>query len=166
MREELLVSSPAFVDMERMPDEYTGFGEDVSPELRLENVCAETESMVVIMDDLDIPVRGILNHWVIWNISRTEVIPRAIPAGENVVLSEKEKAKSLRSAVQGVAYGKHRYRGPKIPFFLKNMHRYVFRVYCLDAYLELPASARKRDVEKAMEGHILQSGSLTGTYQL
>ncbi len=164
MREALFISSPAFADMERIPDEYTGFGEDVSPELRLENVCEETESIVVIMDDLDIPIRGILNHWVIWNIPRTEIIPKAIPAGETVVLSE--KVKTLRNAVQGVAYGKHRYRGPKIPFFLKNKHRYVFRVYCLDAYLELPATARKRDVEKAMEGHVLQAGNLTGMYQL
>jgi Raf kinase inhibitor-like YbhB/YbcL family protein len=52
--------------------------------------------------------------------------------------------------------------GPCPPF---GTHRYFFKVYALDAELSLRADARKRDVEKAMEGHVLAKGELIGLYR-
>ena len=54
------------------------------------------------------------------------------------------------------------YGGPCPP---TRPHRYVFRVYALDGRLSLEPGAGKADVEKAMEGHILAWGQLTGQYR-
>ncbi|MDO4315665.1 MAG: YbhB/YbcL family Raf kinase inhibitor-like protein [Oscillospiraceae bacterium] len=68
-------------------------------------------------------------------------------------------------AAQGTAYGRNRYRGPKPPFFVLTPHRYVFRFYALDCRLELDGAAGRRTLVRAMDGHILQQGSLLGTYR-
>jgi phosphatidylethanolamine-binding protein (PEBP) family uncharacterized protein len=71
----------------------------------------------------------------------------------------------LGNAIQGVGYGKNRYRGPKQPVFVRNMHRYIFKFYVLDCFLDLDVNSRKADLLKAMKGHIIQQGSITGTYK-
>ena len=43
-------------------------------------------------------------------------------------------------------------------------HRYFFKLYALDVPLKLKAGAQKRDVEAAMEGHVLATAQLMGTY--
>lgn len=72
----------------------------------------------------------------------------------------------LGCANQGLAYGKHRYQGPKQPPFIRKAHRYRFRVYGLDRALELPTTSRKTELMQAMSGHILQAGEAIGWYQL
>jgi Raf kinase inhibitor-like YbhB/YbcL family protein len=70
---------------------------------------------------------------------------------------------SLGDALQGRSEygGKHYYRGPLPPF---GCHRYVFRVYALDTFLKLSSDTNKTALLKAMEGHILQYGELTGIF--
>ena len=150
------VSSPAFAPGANIPKKYTGWGEDLSPELRLENLPSDAVSLAIIMDDLDHPLSG-YNHWVIWNIAPQAVIAENIPHGP--------KVEGLEGALQGVGYGKHRYRGPKPPVFLRGAHRYVFYVYALDCMLDLGSTARKKDLLKAMQGHVLQQASIMGIYQ-
>lgn len=152
---ELLVKSPSFECDGQIPRRHTGFGEDISPEFILTGLSGEGKSLAIIMDDLDIPFIGELNHWLIWNLPVTDVIPENIPYG----------ADCPNGARQGSAYGKNRYRGPKQPPFIKNEHRYRFQFYCLDCVLNLPASSKKHDLALAMEGHILQSGELIGRYK-
>ena len=151
----LKVTSPAFADGGSMPRRYSGRGEDLSPPLEIHDISPDAQSIAVIMDDHEHPA-GIFNHWVIWNIPASYGrIPEGIPHAEVVP--------SLGGAVQGrSAYGgKHYYRGPLPPF---GTHTYVFKVYVLDTTLDLPASARKPDLQREMEGHILQFGTLTGTF--
>ncbi|MGN1032560.1 MAG: YbhB/YbcL family Raf kinase inhibitor-like protein [Intestinibacter sp.] len=157
MKNQLIITSPSFVDGENIPKKHTGFAEDISPEFVLENLCDETKSIAIIMDDLDVPMMRELNHWIIWNIPKLNVIPENIPYGE--------KIDTLNGAIQGIAYGKNKYRGPKIPFFLKCPHRYVFQIYALDTILDLPPHAKKKDLKEAMEGHILHEGSIMGIYK-
>ena len=109
------------------------------------------------MDDLDIPFIPAYNHWLIWNLPAMAVIPENIPCGAVV--------KELGNAVQGRGYGKNRYRGPKQPVFVRNTHRYVFRFYVLDCLLPLEGTAGKKELLKAMEGHVLQKGELCGKYK-
>jgi len=45
------------------------------------------------------------------------------------------------------------------------MHHYEFKIYALDAKLNLALSSRKADLERAMEGHILDQTTLTGLYK-
>jgi len=43
-------------------------------------------------------------------------------------------------------------------------HRYQFHVFVLDSTLDLDSTCGKSDLLNAMEGHILQYGTLTGWY--
>lgn len=149
------VTSTAFEDGGFLPERYTGHGEDVSPPLTLENLVPAAKSIAIIMDDHDFPL-GIYNHWVIWNIPATSgSIPEAIPRDTIVA--------SLGNAVQGKSHygGKHYYQGPLPPF---GIHTYVFKVYVLDTMLDLSEESGKADVQKAMEGHILQYGEISCAY--
>lgn len=111
------------------------------------------KTLAIIMDDLDVPFSGELNHWLIWNLPPLSMIPENIPYG----------AECPNEAKQGLAYGKNRYQGPKQPPFIRKAHRYRFRVYGLDC--ELPATSQKKDLMQAMSGHILQTGEVISWYQ-
>lgn len=152
--EKLIISSPCFKDGGLIPVEYTGHGIDKSPELILENLSRDAVSVAIIMNDMGHPIPA-YNHWVIWNIPAMPEIPGSIPYGKHLEF--------LGNAVQGLGYGKHKYRGPKPPFHWS--HIYHFNVYALDCFLDLPDTARKRDVLTAMRGHVLQQGVLTGHYR-
>ena len=43
-------------------------------------------------------------------------------------------------------------------------HRYLFKLYAVDTRLQLKAGAQKKDVEAAMESHVLGAAQLMGTY--
>lgn len=151
--DRIAVASMAFEELGLIPEQYTGNGADISPDFHLSGLSDEAVSIAIIMDDLDIPWQANYTHWVIWNIPAQETIPEAIPHGETVA--------SLGGATQGMAYGRNAYRGPKPPF---GTHRYQFHIFVLDGMLNLDANARKADLIVAMEGNILQYGSLTGWY--
>lgn len=151
----LAIVSPAFENGGWIPDEYSGYGEDVSPEIRVHGIPENAKSLVITLDDMGHPIQPGYNHWVIWNMPPMDIIPRAIPSGA--------KIDAPLCAVQGIAFGKHRYRGPKPPFNWN--HEYLFTVYALDDLLAAGADSRKSDIVKAMEGHILGRGELRGKYQ-
>ena len=153
----MIVKSKCFDDNGMLPKRYTGFSEDISPELSLKDVPDNTVSLAVVMDDLDVPFQKEFTHWIIWNIPKTDVIPEGIPAG---AVLEKPI-----NAIQGVAWGKHIYRGPKQPFFIRKEHRYVFNVYALDCMLNLKATSRKDELLDSINGHILADAKITGRYK-
>lgn len=132
--------------------DHTGRGADRSPELVLENLSPKAVFLAVVLEDMSHPLKG-FTHWVIWNLPVSERIPGGIPAGETVP----------GGGVQGVAYGLHRYAGPKPPRHMR--HTYRFTVYALDCKLDLSASARKKAFLRAAKGHILQSGSVSGEFE-
>lgn len=156
-QENVQITSPSFENNGIIPKKNNGFGADISPAFRLSNLSPEAVSTVIIMDDLDIPIIKSLNHWLIWNIPKSEFIPENIPYGPVV--------SSIGNAKQGVGYGQNRYRGPKQPVFVRNRHRYIFRFYVLDCFLDLDSNVRKSDLLEAMGGHIIQQGNITGIYK-
>ena len=149
------ITSNAFTEGGNIPVKHTGRGEDISPQLKLNQVGDRAKSIAVIMDDLDHPF-GMFNHWVIWNI----------PADNNIIsegIPREKVVDSLGEAIQGKSHygGKHYYRGPKPPF---GTHEYSFKIYVLDTVLDLPVETGKYELQKAMKGHILQYGVLTGRF--
>lgn len=138
----LSVSSPVFAPDGTIPLCCTGFGEDVSPPLHLSGLCKGAVSLAVTMVDLDIPLLREYPHWLIWNLSPTQEIPAAIPPGESLP--------ELHDAAQGVAYGVHRYRGPKPPLWVRNTHRYRFDVYVLNCRLAL--DSQPGQAERSAQG--------------
>ncbi len=152
-KETLTVTSPAFEDGGYIPEKYTGRGEDVSPPLTFSKLHEKAQSIAIMLDDINHPIPN-YNHWVIWNLPLMKTLPEGVPHGE--VLP------SFDGAVQGVGYGKHRYKGPKPPF---GTHKYIFKVYVLDTTLGMYTHGKKRDLIYAMQGHVLQYGSITGLFK-
>lgn len=153
--QQLKVISADFKEGDWIPKKNTARGEDISPQLELEGISHKAVSLVLTMDDASHPIFPNYNHWIIWNLPVKEIIPAGIPRGKTV--------ESLEGAVQGLAYGRNRYKGPKPP--LKTIHTYVFTVYVLDCKLNLSARSKKADVIKAMSGHVLQQANISGKYQ-
>ena len=148
---QLQVTSPSFVHEGAIPLEFTCDGADVSPALSWTAGPEGTASYALIMDDPDAP-RGTWVHWVVWNIPQPSLVD-AIPAQE--ALDD--------GTMQGMnSWPKRGYGGPCPP---SGTHRYYFKVYALDATLDLPASTNKDALLKAMKGHILAQGELMGTYK-
>lgn len=153
----MIVSSKAFENNGIIPMKYTGFGKDISPELVITEVPDGTVSFAIILDDLDVPLCKSFTHWIIWNIPVTDVIPEGLPGGSLI--------RDPISACQGVAWGKHKYRGPKQPFFIRKEHRYVFTVYALDCQLGISEKSHRNELLDAMRGHILSETRLFGKYK-
>jgi len=116
------------------------------PPLTINGVPEGTKSLALIMDDPDAmgAVGKVWVHWVVWNIDPTTT--------ELENLTE-----------EGMTdFGEEGYGGPAPP---DKRHTYVFKLYALDCNLDaFPYNETKADVEKAMEGHILEQATLTGTY--
>ena len=146
--EQLIFSLPDFINSNEFPIEYTGRGEDLSPEIVIGNLSTNAETLAVTLEDISHPIKN-FTHWIIWNIPAASKIERAIPKGKYV---------SDMGAAQGVAYGMHRYAGPKPPH--GKTHKYRITVYALDCSINLPANKRKKHFLKKAENHILQNGCL------
>lgn len=138
---------------DQFPDEYTCVGNDTSPLIEIEGVNAT--SLAMIMDDPDAPV-GVYTHWLIWNMPPVDVIPGNFPRDAAV--------EEPFGALQGNnSAGEIGYLGPCPP--PGKPHRYFFRIYGLDAVLDLQPGASRQDLEKAMQGHVLQKGEAMATYE-
>ena len=147
----LEICCPGIQNVKFLPD-HTGRGRDLSPELILDGLSPEAKTLAVTLEDLSHPIKG-FTHWVIWNLPAADRIPGAIPAGRTV----------SGGGVQGVAYGLHRYAGPKPPRHTR--HTYRFTVYALNCALDLSSSARKKAFLRKAEEHILQKGSISGEFE-
>jgi len=150
----MTLTSTAFNEGDPIPKKYTGEGEDVSPPLAWSNPPGGTLAYALICDDPDAPV-GTWVHWVMYNIGAT-------------TLSLKEGVPKIEESPEGVRQGKNDfgkigYNGPMPP--PGKAHRYIFKLYALDAALSVKAGTRKVDVEKAMQGHVLAEAKLMGTYK-
>jgi len=150
----LSLTSTAFAEGQPIPQKYTCQGSDISPPLIWTHAPANTKSFAIIVDDPDAPM-GTWVHWVLYDL----------PAGTNALREDVAKTQSLAgNAKQGINdFHQLGYGGPCPP--PGKPHRYYFKIYALDAMLDLQPGATKKEVEAAMKGHILAEGQLMGTYQ-
>ena len=153
-KDALIIRCAGIENGGRIPLQYTGRGENRSPAFEIDHLDKAAITLAVLLEDVSHPIQN-FPHWVIWNIPATGKIPGAIPAGRVVP--------ALNGARQGVAYGLHRYAGPKPP--KGKTHSYRFTVYALDCRLALRAGAGKRAFLKKAKGHILQKGSITAQFE-
>ncbi len=150
---EIKITSPAFEEGGLIPAKYTCDGADVSPPLQWQGVPEGAQSIALISDDPDAPV-GTWVHWVVYNLSAdTKELAENIPADETLASGAKQGMTDFRR----IGYG-----GPCPP---GGTHRYFFKIYALETKLDLPAGAKKTDLLKAMEGHIIGQGQLIGKYK-
>ena len=148
------LSSSAFQAGATIPKKFTCDGPDVSPALSWTAPPAGTRSFALIMDDPDAPV-GIWVHWVLYDLlPETRELPEGVPKQEQLPSG----ARQGRNDFRRVGYG-----GPCPP--AGPAHRYFFKLYALDAMLNLKAGTTKADVESAMKGHLLAHAELIGRYK-
>ena len=152
----LKVTSPAFTQGGSIPTQYTCEGKNVSPPLSWSGLPSNAKSVALIVDDPVAPVpakpQRVYVHWVVYNIS-----------SQTTSFAENASKSGMAGSVQGKNdWGKAEYGGPCPPI---GRHRYFFKLYALDTMLTGLKDATKADLERAMKGHIVDSGELMGTYQ-
>ena len=142
---DLFVKSPVFESGKPIPQKYSCDGQDINPPLTIEGTPKDAKTLVLVVDDPDAP-SGTFDHWVVWNIpaSTSNVAENAVPGIEGI-----NGARQMG------------YMGPCPP---SGTHRYFFKVYALDTELSLGVGSKKKDVEKAMQGHVLAKGEMIGLY--
>lgn len=148
------LKSPSIAGGGGIPVKHTCDGADLSPPLEWTEPPPSTRSFALIADDPDAPV-GTWVHWVIYNMPATlRELGEGVPAKDTVP----------GVGTQGINdFGKVGYGGPCPP--RGPAHRYLFKLYALDAEISLPPRKRKADLLRAIEGHVLGQAELMGRYK-
>lgn len=140
----LIITSPSFSEGADIPVKFTCKGENISPAINIESIPADAKSLAVIVEDPDAP-RGVFDHWVVWNLQPNNTI-----------------TENTKDGVRGNnGKGETGYMGPCPP---SGTHRYQFKIYALDAMLDLPVGTNKKNLMNAMTEHVVAGGELTGMF--
>lgn len=139
------IEIPAFADGEEIPTQFSKKGGNRSPAVEFKDVPRQARSLVLIMDDPDAP-NGLFTHWVVFDID-----PGIGGFRENMGVGT-----LARNSWDEAAYG-----GPQPP---DREHRYFFHLYALDTRLELASGAGRAEVEREMEGHVIDEAVTMGRY--
>ena len=147
------LTSSAFAEGQHIPAQYTCAGENISPPLHFENVPDGTVTLAVVCDSPD-STKGVQDHWLLFNLPAEHTdLPEGIASCFD----------PLPKACHGKNSWQHSwYTGPCQP---NGKQRYYFTLYALDCRLALKGGAAKSHIIRAMEGHILATASLKGTYE-
>jgi len=152
----LSLLSPAFADRGEIPALYTCDGENAAPPVGWSGAPPHTASFALIVDDPDAPdpaaPKRTFVHWVLYDI------PAAVREVEEAARGGAlpDPAHEGRNDAGSVGY-----TGPCPPI---GRHRYFFKLYALDALLGDLGTPTKAELERAMEGHVLERAELVGTY--
>ena len=160
------LTSSAFEDGGEIPRECGYKNGNKVPPFTVSGIPEGTKSLALIMDDPDAmeAVGKVWVHWVVWHIIPDENDSRSGTRHDEIEdLFMDCSSKGTDSYAEGMTdFGEVGYGGPAPP---DKRHTYVFKLYALDCKeLTCPAVATKADLEKAMEGHIIEQTQLTGTY--
>jgi len=127
--------------------QYTADGDNINPPLTFSQIPDQTASLVLIVEDPDAP-NGTFTHWIVYDMSpgTMQIVDGNMPLTGKCAIND---------------FGNAKYDGPAPP---SGMHRYFFKLYALDTTLNLAEGAKKQDVLDAMEGHIIETAEIVGTY--
>ena len=143
----------AFENNGLIPEKFTCDGADISPELTWTEPPSGTKALALIMDDQDAP-QGTFVHWVLYDLP-----PDTCNLGEGLA-RDRQLANGARHGRND--FGRIGYGGPCPPKGAP--HRYVFKLYALDAKVNLKAGASGSALERAMKGHILVQTEISGRH--
>ncbi len=145
------ISTKSFSAGGEIPKRYTCDGADVSPQLSWSGAPEKTQSLALIADDPDAP-RGTWTHWVVYDLpARTQEFAEDVRKIDQIPGGGSQGRND---------FGKVGYNGPCPP--PGKPHGYFFRIYALDKSLGLKPGAARKEVESAMQGHVLAQGEVMG----
>lgn len=139
------ITSSDFKDNGMIPGRFTCDGENVNPCLVIEGVPPAAKSLALVVDDPDAPM-GTWVHWLVYDMP----------------LSGRIEQDSVPGKQGRNDFGRKNYGGPCPP---SGTHRYFFKLYALDAALGLKEGLSKKELEGAMQGHVLEKAELVGLYK-
>jgi len=155
METPMTLTSAAFKGGDTIPSKFTCDGDSISPPLSIDGVPEGTVSLVLIMDDPDVPKAlkpdGVFDHWVLYGLDP-----------------------SLKEIPEGVSLGHIGLNGRGEPSYISPCppseyeppeHRYVFTLYALNTSISFVSAPTKAEVLKAIEGSSIAEAELTGTYK-
>jgi len=146
------IKSPAFEDKGAIPTKYACDGDGISPPLQWSGVPDNAVTLTLIVDDPDAP-RGTFTHWLVHDLPATATgLPEGIPKRQALEGGGLQGANSTGS----IGYA------PVCP--PRGTHRFMFRLYALDADLGLDPGVNEEQLLDTMRGHILDEAQLMGTY--
>lgn len=154
----LSLTSSVFENNGMIPVKYTCDGDrKLSPPLSISGVPEDAKSLVLIMDDSDIPdavkkAHGIevFDHWTLFNIP---------PGTQKITEGEIVGTTGLNGV------GKNEYTGPcPPPEYEPREHRYIFTLYALSDLLHFDQLPTKQQVLDALVPIMLAKAELIGRY--
>jgi Raf kinase inhibitor-like YbhB/YbcL family protein len=153
-KDQMQLTSAAFTEGAAIPAKYTCDAKDVSPPLKWSGVPADAKSLALIADDPDAPV-GTWVHWVLYDLpATTSELAEDVPQAQHLAGGAKQGLNDFKR----LGYG-----GPCPPH--GKPHHYFFKLYALDVLLDLKPGLTRKDLERAMEKHILAQTQLMGAYK-
>lgn len=157
--------SRAFKNGTAIDKQFTADGDDMSPPLAWEEVPTAALSLALVCDDSDAPSprKPAAEPWVHWVIYNIPPGVREMPPGITRQL-EPTEVSGARQGVNSWSSDNIGYRGPAPPPG-SGRHRYFFKLYALDALLDLKAGTTKTRLLQAMKDHVLAECQLVGTYE-
>jgi Raf kinase inhibitor-like YbhB/YbcL family protein len=151
---KLHLTTTAFADGQPIPHRCAFDDDNFSPALQWSNVPPAAKSLALICDDPDAPM-GTWVHWLVYDLPPTTTgLSEDVPKSPELPNGAKQGLNDFKR----LGYG-----GPAPP--PGKPHRYFFKLSALDVKLHLKPGLTKKELLKAMEGHVLAEGQLMGTYQ-
>lgn len=144
---EFALSSEAFAQGGEIPQRHTARTTTSRPRWRGTDARPGTRTLALIVDDPDAPV-GTFTHWLAWNID-----PSAGGLGEG--------EQAPRGGAQRLRIG--RVERP-VPAAGTRTDRSFFRLHAVDE-LEVGFRTGRPELDRALEGHVLATAELMGTYE-
>ncbi|WP_078282033.1 YbhB/YbcL family Raf kinase inhibitor-like protein [Mycobacteroides franklinii] len=152
--QEIILTSPDFSDGTSIPSAAAGpgVGDNISPTLQWRQVPTTTAQLVLLLDDIDVPLPTPLMHTAaMLPPTATRIAAGALRRGEAGV-----RIIPTRLAKDG-------YSGPR-PIRGHGPHRYRFHLLASD--IPIPQDVGTvRTLLSMLSGHVIARGQLTGTYE-
>ncbi len=177
------------------PEDHASFAENRNPHLAWGDLPDGTTAMALMVIDVDVPTIGDdvnqegrvvpsdlprtdFVHWIIANlppepafIENGRYSNGVTPRGKAVGRGSPEQGQNDYTSwfvgdpdMEGTYRG---YDGPCPPWNDSIIHHYEFRLFALNRIVDLPSpDFTIDDLAKAMNGHILEKATLTGTYTM
>lgn len=161
------LTSPAFKDGKPIPQAHARQpeGKNISPELKWIDSPKGVKEYALILDDPDAPTPKKPRKegpWVHWVVAKIPAHWTNLPENAGVVVPKDKKKKEF---IEGENSWENAWYDGPLPPKGSGKHRYVFRLYALDAELKVKAGLSKKDLIKKMKGHVLGEATLMGTYE-
>ncbi len=137
-----------------IPKRFTCEAADVSPALAWGDPPAGTQSFAIIEDDPDAP-SGTFVHWLVYDLPAAyRRLPEALSGNDQMAGGGRQGTND---------FSRTGYSGPCPP--RGKPHRYFIRLYALDGKLDLRPAATRKELDSAMQGHILAQAELMARFK-